>query len=200
MTRRANGFERRDHYDEERTAQLASLTRQQLTLIGEDPSREGLVKTPERFAKSLQYLTQGYEQDPHEVLRSALFHEEYSEMVVVRDVEFYSLCEHHVLPFFGRAHVAYIPKGVIVGLSKLPRVVDIYARRLQVQERLTWQILRAVDEVLSPLGAAVVLEAQHMCMMMRGAEKQTSRTTTSAFSGAFANAATRNEFMRLIGH
>jgi len=187
-----------EHYDASQTRRLSEAQRSILQDIGEDPTREGLVKTPERAAKAMQFLTQGYSQSAEAILRSALFSEDYSEMVIVKDIEFYSLCEHHMLPFFGRAHVAYIPNGKIVGLSKLPRVVDVFARRLQVQERLTWQILRAVDEVLDPQGAAVVIEAQHMCMMMRGAQKQASVTTTSAFSGQFEAQTTRSEFLRLI--
>ncbi len=178
---------------------LAEHVRQILDLLGEDPSREGLQKTPERVARAWQFLTQGYQQNHREVLASALFEEAYSEMILVRDIEVYSLCEHHMLPFFGKAHVAYIPNGRIVGLSKIPRVVDIFARRLQVQERLTVQIRDAIEEVLHPLGVAVVIEAQHLCMIMRGVQKQHSITTTSAMSGEFlSNQATREEFMRLI--
>ncbi len=192
-------YERQDVYHADTTAELAALSKRQLELIGEDPQREGLVKTPERVAKAWQFLTHGYGIDPDEVLRSALFAEDYSEMVLVKDIEVYSLCEHHALPFFGKAHVAYIPNGHIVGLSKIPRVVDVFARRLQVQERLTLEIRDAVDRVLKPEGVAVVIEAQHLCMMMRGAEKQNSMTTTSAMSGVFLdNANTRSEFMRLI--
>ena len=192
-------YERRDVYDAETTDRLAALAREHLALIGEDPDREGLVKTPERVAKAAQFLTHGYGLDPDAILRSALFEEDYSQMVLVKDIEVYSMCEHHMLPFFGRAHVAYIPKGRIVGLSKIPRVVDVFARRLQVQERLTLEIRDAVERVLQPEGVAVVIEAQHLCMMMRGAEKQNSSTTTSAMSGAFLEQAdTRAEFMRLI--
>ena len=192
-------YERADVYHDGTVGELAALTRRQLELVGEDPGREGLLKTPERVAKAWQFLTHGYGLDPDEVLRSALFEEDYSEMVLVRDVEVYSLCEHHALPFFGKAHVAYIPNGRIVGLSKIPRVVDVFARRLQVQERLTLQVRDAVDRVLRPEGVAVVIEAQHLCMMMRGAEKQNSMTTTSAMSGAFLEQPdTRAEFMRLI--
>ena len=192
-------YERKDVYHEGTTAELAALSRRQLELVGEDPSREGLLKTPERVAKAWQFLTHGYGLDPDEVLRSALFAESYSEMVLVKDIEVYSLCEHHALPFFGKAHVAYIPNGHIVGLSKIPRVVDVFARRLQVQERLTLQIRDAIDRVLKPEGVAVVIEAQHLCMMMRGAEKQNSMTTTSAMSGVFLEQPdTRAEFMRLI--
>ena len=173
-----------------------------LKALGENPEREGLKKTPERVAKAMQFLTQGYAMDPRDILTSALFEEEYNEMILVRDIEVYSLCEHHMLPFFGKAHVAYIPNGKIVGLSKLPRVVDVFARRLQVQERLTLQIRDAIEEVLAPLGVAVVIEATHLCMVMRGVQKQHSITTTSAMSGEFLeNATTRAEFMRLInGH
>ncbi len=166
--------------------------------IGEDTDRQGLLKTPERAAKAMQYLTQGYQQDAEEVLKSALFDEDYSEMVIVKDIELYSLCEHHILPFFGKAHIAYIPNGKIVGLSKLPRVVDIFARRLQVQERLTDQIVNTINRVLKPEGCAVVIEASHMCMMMRGVQKQNSVTTTSAFRGTFKIMETRNEFLKLI--
>jgi len=166
--------------------------------IGEDTDRQGLLKTPERAAKAMQYLTQGYQQDAEEVLKSALFDEDYSEMVIVKDIELYSLCEHHILPFFGKAHIAYIPNGKIVGLSKIPRVVDIFSRRLQVQERLTDQIVNTINRVLKPEGVAVVIEASHMCMMMRGVQKQNSVTTTSAFRGTFKNMETRNEFLKLI--
>jgi GTP cyclohydrolase I len=169
-----------------------------IDLVGEDGTREGLLKTPERAAKAIQYFTQGYDLDPTKVLRSAMFAEEYSEMVIVKDIELYSLCEHHLLPFFGKAHVAYIPGKHIVGLSKIPRVVDIFARRLQVQERLTHEILACIDETLKPLGCGVVIEAKHMCMMMRGVQKQNSVTTTSAFTGQFMKVETRNEFLQLI--
>ena len=167
--------------------------------IGEDPSREGLAKTPERAAKAMKFLTQGYEQDAEAILRSAMFREDYSEMVLVKSIELYSLCEHHILPFFGKAHVAYIPNGYIVGLSKIPRVIDVFARRLQVQERLTDQILHCIQNTLNPLGVAVVIEAHHMCMMMRGVQKQNSVTTTSGFRGQFEKIETRNEFLKLIG-
>jgi GTP cyclohydrolase I len=166
--------------------------------LGEDPAREGLVKTPERAAKAMQFLTSGYEMDAETILRSAMFREDYSEMVLVKDIEVYSLCEHHLLPFFGKAHVAYIPNGYIVGLSKIPRVIDVFARRLQVQERLTDQILHAIQNTLKPLGVAVVIEARHMCMMMRGVQKQNSVTTTSAFTGEFQKQETRMEFLNLI--
>jgi GTP cyclohydrolase I len=171
-----------------------------LLAVGEDPNREGLIKTPERVAKAYQFLTQGYNQNPVSILQSAMFAESYSEMVVVKDIEVYSLCEHHMLPFFGKAHVAYIPNGHIVGLSKIPRVVDVFARRLQVQERLTIEIRDCIQETLNPAGVAVVLECQHLCMQMRGVNKQNSLTTTSAFSGEFLNNdKTRKEFIHLIG-
>lgn len=166
--------------------------------LGEDSSREGLVKTPERAAKAMQFLTQGYDQDAADILKGAMFKEDYNDMVVVKDIEFYSLCEHHILPFFGKAHIAYIPNGQIVGLSKLPRIVDVFARRLQVQERLTHEILNCIDDTLKPEGVAVVLEASHMCMQMRGVQKQSSVTTTSGFRGAFQNIETRTEFLKLI--
>ena len=166
--------------------------------IGEDPNREGLLKTPERMAKAMQYLTQGYKMDAKAILNSAKFHESYSEMVIVKDIELYSMCEHHMLPFFGKAHIAYIPNGYITGLSKIARVVDCFARRLQVQERMTHQILDAIQETLNPLGVGVVIEAKHLCMMMRGVQKQNSITTTSAFSGQFQKDPTRSEFLKLI--
>jgi len=181
-------------------AQLTESFENILKSIGEDPQREGLLKTPERAAKAMQFLTQGYTQDAEAILRSAMFHEDYSEMVIVKDIELYSMCEHHMLPFFGKAHVAYIPNGYIVGLSKIPRVIDVFARRLQVQERLTHEILHCIQNTLNPLGAAVVVEAQHMCMMMRGVQKQNSLTTTSAFTGEFQRVETRSEFLTLIGH
>lgn len=194
-------YERKDIYCEDVTENLQKKVKEMLTDIGEDPDREGLVKTPERVSKALQFLTHGYIVDPREILQQAIFEEDYSEMILVRDIEIYSLCEHHMLPFFGKAHVAYIPNGKIVGLSKIPRVVEVFARRLQVQERLTIQIRDAIQEVLAPVGVGVVIEAQHLCMMMRGAEKQNSSTTTSAMSGQFLEHATRAEFMRLInGH
>ena len=191
-------YTHQEHFDDATTARLAELAAEQLALLGEDTSRPGLAKTPERHARALQFLTKGYDEDAEAILRGALFDEDYSEMVLVKDIEFYSMCEHHVLPFYGRAHVAYIPDGQIVGLSKIPRVIEVFARRLQVQERLTWQILNTLQEVLQPQGAAVILEARHMCMMMRGAQKQASVTTTSAFSGQFEHATTRNEFLRLV--
>ena len=169
-----------------------------LGLLGEDPEREGLLKTPERMAKAMQYMTQGYSLDANAILESAKFHEEVSEMVIVKDIELYSMCEHHMLPFFGKAHIAYIPNGYITGLSKLARVVDVFSRRLQVQERLTQQILMSIKESLNPIGVAVVIEATHLCMMMRGVEKQNSVTTTSAFWGEFEKNETRSEFVKLI--
>ena len=191
-------YQRSDVYEESTTRELSGHVTDMIRTLGENPEREGLVKTPERVAKAYQFLLHGYSLDPEEILTSALFEEDYSEMILVKDIEVYSLCEHHMLPFFGRAHVAYIPNGKIVGLSKIPRVVDVFARRLQVQERLTLQIRDAISDVLNPLGVAVVIEAQHLCMMMRGAEKQNSITTTSAMSGEFMHQATRSEFMRLI--
>jgi len=169
-----------------------------LTGVGEDVTREGLIKTPERASKAIQFLTHGYSLDAAEILRGAMFKEEYSEMVIVKDIELYSLCEHHMLPFFGKAHVAYIPNGHIVGLSKIPRVIDVFARRLQVQERLTHEVLHCIEDTLKPLGVAIVIEARHMCMMMRGVQKQNSVTTTSAFTGEFEKIQTRNEFLNLI--
>jgi GTP cyclohydrolase I len=169
-----------------------------LKLIGEDPTREGLIKTPQRVGKALQYITHGYQLDPVEIIKSAMFHEDHNQMVIVKDIELYSMCEHHMLPFYGKAHVAYIPNGTITGLSKIARVVDAYARRLQVQERLTVQIRDCIQEALNPLGVAVVIEAKHMCMMMRGVQKQNSVTTTSAFTGEFEKQATRSEFVKLI--
>ncbi len=167
--------------------------------LGEDTKRDGLLKTPERAAKAMQFLTQGYDQDPVDILKGAMFKESYNEMVIVKDIELYSLCEHHILPFFGKAHIAYIPNGHIVGLSKLPRIVDVFARRLQVQERLTEQVLDCINDTLKPQGVAVVIEASHMCMMMRGVQKQNSITTTSGFRGQFEKIETRNEFLKLIG-
>jgi GTP cyclohydrolase I len=187
-----------ESYDEKITSGLVDNYKKALHLLGEDPAREGLEKTPERMAKAMQFLTQGYQQDARAILEGAKFTESYSEMVIVKDIEIYSMCEHHMLPFFGKAHVAYIPNGYITGLSKLARVVDVFARRLQVQERLTHQILDAIQETLQPQGVAVVIEAQHLCMMMRGVQKQNSVTTTSAFSGQFEHGDTRAEFMKLI--
>ena len=191
-------YERRDMYDEDTSEEIAEHVSSLLEILGEDPSREGLEKTPERVARAYQFLMHGYSLDPKEILQQAMFEEAYDEMILVKDIEVYSLCEHHMLPFYGKAHVAYIPDGKIVGLSKIPRTVDVFARRLQVQERLTLQIRDAIDEVLDPLGTAVVIEAKHLCMMMRGAEKQNSMTTTSSVSGEFDEHATRAEFMRLI--
>ena len=178
--------------------ELAGHYHEILTLLGEDPSREGLLKTPMRVAKAMQVLTRGYQMDAHKVLTDALFKEDYSQMVIVKDIDFFSLCEHHMLPFYGKAHVAYIPNGYITGLSKIARVVDIYAHRLQVQERMTQQIKDCIQDTLKPLGVMVVVEAKHMCMQMRGIEKQNAITTTSDFSGAFNQAKTRQEFMNLI--
>ncbi|HYH43797.1 MAG TPA: GTP cyclohydrolase I FolE [Burkholderiales bacterium] len=194
----ANGYAKIDRYNPAAVERMSTHVRTLLTELGEDPAREGLVKTPERVAKALQYLTHGYGLDPAQILRSAMFREEYQQMVIVREIEVYSLCEHHMLPFFGKAHVAYIPNGHIVGLSKIPRVVDAFARRLQVQERLTVDIRNCIEETLKPMGVAVVIEAQHMCMIMRGIQKQHSIATTSAFTGEFNSEKTRAEFMRLI--
>jgi GTP cyclohydrolase I len=191
-------YKKTEQYDEDVTSGLIDNYRKVLGLIGEDAGREGLIKTPERLAKAMQYLTQGYQADAHAILNSAKFHEPASEMIVVKDIELYSMCEHHMLPFFGKAHIAYIPNGWITGLSKMARVVDVYARRLQVQERLTVQIMNAIKETLNPLGVAVVIEAQHLCMMMRGVQKQNSETTTSAFDGEFQKNSTRSEFLKLI--
>jgi len=192
-------YRREEHYDDEAISALSGHYLQLLEGIGEDAGREGLLKTPERAAKALAFLTQGMGQDPAAILRSAMFEEECEEMVIVRDIEVFSLCEHHMLPFLGKAHVAYLPQGRITGLSKIPRVVDVFARRLQVQERLTRQIRDCIQDTLSPRGVAVVVEARHLCMQMRGVEKQRSLTTTSAFTGAFLNdPKTRKEFMRLI--
>ena len=191
-------YKKVEQYEDRITSQLISNYKEALELIGEDPYREGLLKTPERMAKAMQYLTQGYHLDAKAILNTAKFHEDISEMIIVKDIEIYSLCEHHVLPFIGKAHVAYIPNGWITGLSKIARVVDVYARRLQVQERLTTQILDAIKETLNPLGVAVVIEAAHLCMMMRGVQKQNSVTTTSAFWGEFEKNETRSEFTKLI--
>ncbi|MBR4212625.1 MAG: GTP cyclohydrolase I FolE [Bacteroidales bacterium] len=186
--------------DETRTRELARHYKEILRLLGEDPAREGLLKTPERVAKSMQFLTKGYQEDGREILRSAMFKEDYRHMVLVKDIELYSMCEHHMLPFYGKAHVAYIPNGYITGLSKIARVVETYARRLQVQERLTVQIRDCIQETLNPLGVAVVIEAAHMCMQIRGVQKQNSITTTSAFTGGFlTDSRTRSEFLTLIG-
>ncbi len=183
---------------EELLSQMAANVSQMLDLIGEDKDREGLVKTPMRVAKSLQFLTQGYQQDPAEIIRSAMFREDYRQMVIVKDIDFYSMCEHHMLPFFGKVHVAYIPNKYIVGLSKIPRVVEVFARRLQVQERLTTQIKDCINDTLHPLGVMVVVEASHLCMQMRGVQKMNATTTTSDFTGAFTDIKTREEFLNLI--
>lgn len=187
-----------EEYDEEVTGELQENFKNIIENLGEDLSREGIVNTPERAAKSMQFLMQGYSADPKKILEQAIFSESYDEMVVVKDIELYSLCEHHMLPFFGKAHIAYIPDGKIVGLSKLPRIVDIFARRMQVQERLTHDILECINTVVKPKGVAVVIEAQHLCMMMRGVQKQNSVTTTSGFRGQFKKIETRNEFLKLI--
>lgn len=192
------GYKKIEQYDEHITEQLSEHYKSAIQLLGEDVTREGLLKTPERIAKAMQYITGGYEMDAQSILNSAKFHESYNEMVIVKDIELYSMCEHHMLPFFGKAHIAYIPNGWITGLSKIARVVDCYARRLQVQERMTHQILDAIQDTLQPLGVAVVIEAKHLCMMMRGVSKQNSITTTSAFSGQFEANETRSEFLRLI--
>jgi len=192
-------YKKIETYDEDVTTALVKNYKDTISLLGEDAEREGLAKTPERIAKAMQFLTQGYSQDAKAILESAKFHEDVSEMVIVKDIELYSMCEHHMLPFYGKAHVAYIPNGYITGLSKIARVVDIYSRRMQVQERLTTQILTAIKETLNPLGVAVVIEASHLCMMMRGVQKQNSVTTTSAFFGQFEKNETRSEFLKLIG-
>ena len=193
-----DGYAKIDQYNPDSIKRIADKYRDILVALGEDPAREGLVKTPERVAKALQYLTHGNNLDPAAILRSAMFREEYQQMVIVKDIEVYSLCEHHMLPFFGKAHVAYIPNGHIVGLSKIPRVVDAFARRLQVQERLTVEIRNCIQKMLKPLGVAVVIEAQHLCMIMRGIQKQHSIATTSAFTGEFQQDRTRAEFIRLV--
>ncbi len=199
MAGKKTGYRRIDEYETESVGRIADKYTTILEEIGEDPTREGLQKTPERVAKALMYLTHGYDLDPGEILRSALFEEDYKQMVLVKDIEVYSMCEHHMLPFFGKAHVAYIPNGKIVGLSKIPRIVDAFARRLQVQERLTYEIRDCINDTLEPIGVAVVMEAQHMCMQMRGVQKQNSVTTTSAFTGVFMNETkTREEFINLI--
>ena len=194
----AQGYLKTEEWDEVKTEQLAEHYAAILSLLGEDISRDGLQKTPLRVAKSIQFLTQGYAQDPHAILRGALFREEYQQMVIVKDIDFFSMCEHHLLPFYGKAHVAYIPDGHITGLSKIARVVDIFSHRLQVQERLTQQIKDCIKDTLKPQGVMVVLEAKHMCMQMRGVEKQNSITTTSAYSGVFDSAKVREEFMSLL--
>jgi GTP cyclohydrolase I len=192
------GYEKTESYDKERTDKIAAHYSEIISLLGEDVDREGLLKTPERVAKAMQFLTQGYHLSPEEILNSAKFREDYRQMVIVKDIELYSMCEHHMLPFYGKAHVAYIPNKYITGLSKVARVVDVYARRLQVQERLTTQIKDCIQDTLKPLGVAVVIEAHHMCMQMRGVQKQNSITTTSDFTGGFLKEATRKEFLSLI--
>lgn len=194
-----DGYQKIDRYNLKLIDNIASKYKTILGEIGENPAREGLVKTPERVAKAMQYLTHGYDLDPKEILRSAMFKEDYKQMVIVKDIEVYSMCEHHLLPFFGKAHVAYIPNGHIVGLSKIPRVVDAFARRLQVQERLTNEIRDCIQDTLNPIGVAVVIECSHLCMQMRGIQKQNSVTTTSAFTGEFLKDTTRKEFISLIG-
>lgn len=194
------GYEHFEEYNIKVTEDVKQRYERIIEDLGEDITRDGLLKTPERASKAMQFLTQGYSQDATEILKSAMFKESYNEMVIVKDIEVYSLCEHHILPFFGKAHIAYIPNGQIVGLSKLPRIVDVFARRLQVQERLTQQILDCINETLKPQGVAVVIEASHMCMMMRGVQKQNSVTTTSGFRGQFEKIETRNEFLKLISN
>lgn len=194
-----SGYARIEKYDPKTTPQLAKHYTSILELIGEDPKREGLEDTPLRVAKAMQFITHGYDLEPEKILKSALFKEDYRQMVIVKDIEIYSMCEHHMIPFYGKAHVAYIPNGYITGLSKIARVVDAYSRRLQVQERLTMQVRDCIQDTLQPLGVAVVIEAHHLCMMMRGIQKQNSVTTTSAFTGAFLKEATREEFIHLIG-
>ena len=193
-----DGYEKKEHYDEESLNKISSGYLDILKEVGEQPDREGLLKTPIRAAKAMQYLTHGYDLDPSAILRSAMFKEDYKQMVIVKDIEVYSLCEHHLLPFFGKAHIAYIPNGYIVGLSKIPRIVDAFARRLQVQERLTTEIRDCIQETLKPIGVAVVIECSHLCMQMRGIQKQNSVTTTSAFTGEFLKDTTRSEFISLI--
>ena len=195
-----DGYTKKDIYNQDKINSIADYYKNILVELGENPEREGLIKTPERVAKSLQYLTHGYDLDPVAILNSAKFKEEYKQMVIVKDIEVYSMCEHHMLPFFGKAHVAYIPNHYIVGLSKIPRIVDAFARRLQVQERLTTEIRDCIQNTLNPLGVAVVIEAQHLCMQMRGVQKQNSVTTTSAFTGEFENDRTRKEFISLISN
>lgn len=185
-------------FDPEKTGQIAHHYQEIIRLLGEDVDREGLLKTPERVSRAMQFLMQGYEQDPEEIIKSAMFTEDYRQMVIVKDIDFYSMCEHHMLPFFGKAHIAYIPNHNITGLSKIARIVEVYARRLQVQERMTTQIKDCIQKTLNPLGVMVILEAQHLCMQMRGVQKQHSVTTTSDFTGIFQQAKTREEFMNLI--
>ena len=195
-----NGYNRTESWDEENIKELSGIYYRVLKLLGEDPDREGLIKTPERVAKAMHFLTMGYSMNPCQIINSAKFKEDYKQMVLVKDIDIYSMCEHHMLPFFGRAHIAYIPDGYITGLSKIARVVEAFSRRLQVQERLTVQIRNTIQECLTPLGVAVVIEAQHMCMQIRGVQKQNSVTTTSAFTGIFlSNLNTREEFIHLVG-
>ena len=192
------GYKRLDFYPEKKTDEIKDHVKSMIHLLGEDVEREGLIETPKRVAKAWQFLTHGYDLDPTEIIKSALFHEDHNEMVIVKDIELFSVCEHHMIPFFGKAHIGYLPNGKITGLSKLARVVDAYARRMQVQERLTTQIMQCIHDALDPHGVAVVIEAKHMCMMMRGVEKQNSVTTTSAFTGVFEQQPTRSEFIKLI--
>lgn len=200
MIKETTSYQKIEQYNDETTEELASNYRTIIDNLGEDINREGLQKTPERVAKAMQYLTHGYGLDPLEILKSAMFTEDHKQMIIVKDIEVYSMCEHHMLPFFGKAHVAYIPDGKIVGLSKIPRIVDAFARRMQVQERLTDQIKECIQDALQPLGVAVVIEAQHMCMQMRGIQKQNSVTTTSSFTGAFEKDKTRKEFISLVSN
>jgi GTP cyclohydrolase I len=193
-----DGYEKIDQYNPQKIEAMSGMYKTILEQLGENTNREGLLKTPERVAKAMQYLTHGYSLDPKEILKSAMFREDYKQMVIVKDIEVYSLCEHHLLPFFGKAHVAYIPNGYIVGLSKVPRVVDAFSRRLQVQERMTTEIRDCIQETLNPIGVAVVIECSHLCMQMRGIQKQNSVTTTSAFTGEFLKETTRSEFINLI--
>lgn len=198
LNNKEGNYRKVERYDQETTEKLSALYRQAIQLLGENPEREGLVKTPERVAKAMQFFLQGYEMNPEEILRSALFIEDYKQMVVVKDIELFSMCEHHMLPFIGKAHVAYIPNGKVTGLSKIARVVEAFSRRLQIQERLTMEIKDCIQNTLEPLGVAVVIEAQHLCMQMRGVQKQHSVTTTSDFTGAFNRVATREEFFKII--
>ena len=200
INKKGMGFQKIEKFDEEATLEMSNHYKEIIRLIGEDENREGLQNTPLRVAKAMQFMTQGYSMDPEAILKSAMFKEDYKQMVIVKDIDVYSLCEHHLLPFIGKAHVSYIPNGQITGLSKIARVVEAYARRFQVQERLTTQIKQCLQDTLNPLGVAVVIEAQHMCMILRGVQKQNSVTTTSDFSGAFKNLATREEFIRLISN
>jgi GTP cyclohydrolase I len=195
----AEAYKRSDNYNDEKISKMASHYAEIITELGEDVNREGLLKTPERVAKAMSFLTHGYDIDPSEILKSAMFQEDHNHMVIVKDIEIYSMCEHHMLPFFGKAHIAYIPNGWIVGLSKIPRVADAFSRRMQVQERLTDQIKTCIQDTLNPIGVAVVIEAKHLCMQMRGIQKQNSVTTTSSFTGEFEKDATRKEFIQLIG-